>query len=96
MVEIVLVLVFAKVSAHQTAGQLSDMQGDFTKWLLRVSNYLVSNVVPFLAPFLVAIALHPELRAQIANWDPPETKEPEPPRKTKSRDKGNIRSARPT
>jgi hypothetical protein len=96
IVEIVLLLVFAKVTAHQTAGQLSEIQSDFTRWLLRVTNYLVSNVIPFLAPFLVAIALHPELRAQIANWDPPGAREPEPPRKTKPRDKGNVRSARPT
>jgi len=67
-VEILLLLVFVSVTAHQTAGQLAQQQVDFEKWLLRVGNYLVSGVVPYLAPFLMAIWLHPELRAEIVNW----------------------------
>jgi hypothetical protein len=67
-VEILLLLVFVSVTAHQTAGQLAQQQGDFEKWLLRVGNYMVSGVVPYLAPFLMAIWLHPELRAEIMNW----------------------------
>jgi hypothetical protein len=72
------------------------LQSDFTKWLLRVGNYLVTNVIPFLSPFLVAVSLHPELRRQITNWEPAVTSDGGQPSKTKQEQKRNARSARPT
>jgi hypothetical protein len=96
VVEIVLLLLFVSVTAHQTAGQLAQQQGDFEKWLLRVGNYLVSGVIPYLAPFVMAISLHPELRAQIVNWGSgaavpaEETPKSQPSRKRKQ---GSARSS---
>jgi hypothetical protein len=68
-VEIVLLLIFVEIFAHQTAAQLSQSQDGVSSWLLHFGKYLVVNVIPYAIPFLIAIWLHRELRAQIFHWE---------------------------
>lgn len=66
--EIVLLLVFVEITAHNVAAQLFQSQGALAKWFLHFGDYLAVNVIPYTAPFLIAISLHPDLRAQILGW----------------------------
>ena len=69
MLEIVLLLVFVEISARNVVGQLAQSLDGWTKWWLHFGDYLVVNVIPYAAPFLIAIPLHPELRRQIFQWE---------------------------
>lgn len=67
-IETLLVLIFADISAHRVADQLSHSETDLSKWFLHLGEYLVVNVIPFIAPLLVALTLHKELQQQILGW----------------------------
>jgi hypothetical protein len=69
ILEIVLVVWFMEISAHKAAAQLYSVQGQTASWLLRFGEYLVVMVIPYAAPFLIAIALHRELRWQMLRWE---------------------------
>lgn len=71
VVEVILFLVFAEVYAHKVAAQLSPAPGGTPNWSLRFIEYIVVSVIPYLAPFLIAISLHRELRWQTLRWEPP-------------------------
>lgn len=68
ILEIVLVVWFMEISAHKVAAQLYAAPGQTASWLLRFGEYLVVMVIPYAAPFLIAIALHRELRWQMLRW----------------------------
>src|SRR5438034_802075 len=68
ILEIVLVMWFMEITAHKVAAQLCSEQRQAASWLLRFSEYLAVNVIPYAAPFLIAIALHRELRWQMFRW----------------------------
>ena len=69
LVEVILLLAFAATSAHRAAGaMLSIRMGAFESWLLRFSDYLTVLVVPYLAPTVIAFALHNELRRYVFGW----------------------------
>src|SRR6266705_2740267 len=68
ILEIVLVMWFMEITAHKVAAQLYAGQRQAASWLLRFSEYLAVNVIPYAAPFLIAIALHRELRWQMFRW----------------------------
>ena len=68
LLEIVLVVCFVQISAYKVAAQMQPAQGQAASWLLRFSEYMVVNVIPYAAPFLIAIALHRELRWQMLGW----------------------------
>lgn len=72
ILEIVLVVWFMEISAHKVAAQLYAAQGQTASWLLRFGEYLVVSVIPYAAPFLIAIAMHRELRWQMLRWGSPE------------------------
>jgi hypothetical protein len=65
ILEIVLLLCFLEISAHNIALQWSASRSDFAKWSLRFGEYLVVNVIPYLAPVVVVLALHRELRVEV-------------------------------
>jgi hypothetical protein len=65
ILEIVLLMCFLETSAHNIASQWSASRNDFTKWSLRFGEYLVVNVIPYLAPVVVVLALHGELRTEV-------------------------------
>jgi hypothetical protein len=69
ILEIVLVVCFVQISAHKVAAQFYPPQGQAASWLLRFGEYMVVNVIPYAAPFLIAIALHRELRWQMFRWE---------------------------
>jgi hypothetical protein len=60
--EILLFLLFLKIVADGSAAQITGPRGDFEQWLSHFSYYLVTNVLPYAAPFVMAIGLHRELR----------------------------------
>ena len=68
ILEIVLVLCFMEISAHKVVAQLYTTQSQAAGWLLRFGEYLVVMVIPYAAPFLIAIGLHRELRWQMLRW----------------------------
>ena len=68
LLEILLVVCFVEISAHKVAAQFYPPQGDTASWFLRFGEYMVVNVIPFAAPFLIAIGLHRELRWQMLRW----------------------------
>jgi hypothetical protein len=68
-VELLLLLVFAEISAHKAAAQLvTGAQGAGLAWMLHFGEYLTVSVIPYAAPFVVALLVHRELRWQIFQW----------------------------
>jgi hypothetical protein len=65
--EIGLFLTFAKIFAHKTVAGLAS-PGVEANWGLRFGEYLVVTVIPYVAPFLLALALRPDLRSQVLRW----------------------------
>jgi hypothetical protein len=68
VLEIVLFLAFAEIFAHKIAAGLSAPEGTAASWHLRLGEYLVVGVIPYVAPLLVAFALHRDLRSQVLRW----------------------------
>lgn len=64
-VETALVLAMVEISAHQVAGQLARTETGSSQWALHFGQYLSVDVIPFVAPFLMALWLHDELRSAI-------------------------------
>jgi|GEM_PF-1084803 hypothetical protein len=67
ILEIVLLLIFVEISARNAAAQLAPQSG-WTKWFLHFGEYLVVNVIPYAAPFPIALSVHRELRSQFFRW----------------------------
>ena len=67
ILEIVLLLIFVEIGARNAASQLAP-QSSLTKWFLHFGDYLVVSVIPYAAPFLIAISVHRELRSQVFRW----------------------------
>jgi hypothetical protein len=65
VVELVLLLVFAQIAAHNTIVQVTGVDDAFGKWLRHLGEYLIENMLPYATPFAVALALHPGLREAI-------------------------------
>ena len=69
LIELILLLIFAATSAHKAAAAiLSAPMGAFETWLLNFSDYLTVLVVPYVAPIVVAFAVHHELRRNVFGW----------------------------
>jgi hypothetical protein len=64
LVETVSLSVFAEITARHTAEQWYPA-APLTAWGLAVGNYLVRSVIPYTAPFLIALVLLADLRGQI-------------------------------
>jgi hypothetical protein len=83
LVELILLLTFAATSAHKAAAAiLSIPMGAFETWLLSFSDYLTVSVVPYLAPIVVAFAVHHELRRDVFGWT---TRDKEPAKSSSNR-----------
>jgi len=65
ILETILLLVFVQIAASHIAANLSMSQSHIEEWFLNFGNFLVLDVIPYIAPFLVTISLHRELRCQI-------------------------------
>jgi len=89
--ELVLLVAFAEVSAHKAAAQLSGVEGAADAWILRFGEYLAVSVLPYAAPFFIALAVNPRLRWQIFQWgaDPESSRPVElPERKSLKKGRG--------
>ena len=67
-VEVAMLLVFAEISARNTAAQLSGGEDGVGKWARQFGEYLLASVLPYATPFVVALSLHRGLRAEIFPW----------------------------
>lgn len=65
ILEIVLLLVFVEISARKVALQLAQSQNGMAKWFLHFAEYLLVSIIPYLAPFVIALSVHRELRSQV-------------------------------
>jgi hypothetical protein len=64
-VEVAMLLVFAEISARNTAAQLGGGEDAVGKWARQFGEYLLASVLPYATPFVVALSLHRGLRAEI-------------------------------
>jgi hypothetical protein len=88
LVELILLLTFAATSAHKAAAAiLSIPMGAFETWLLSFSDYLTVLVVPYLAPIVVAFAVHHELRRDVFGWS---IRDKQPPAKFSSNRNSSV------
>jgi hypothetical protein len=67
-VELAMLLVFAGISARNTAAQLTGGEDAVGQWARHFGEYLLANVLPYATPFVVALSLHRGLRAEIFPW----------------------------
>jgi hypothetical protein len=63
-VELLLLLLFAKIGAYKAGAQLVPVSAT-VGWLLHVGEYLTVSVLPYALPFMVALAVHRELREHL-------------------------------
>jgi hypothetical protein len=64
--ETLMLLALARLAARKVAARMAPgAQDAFGGWLAHVGEYLVVDVLPYAAPFLIALALHRGLRSQI-------------------------------
>lgn len=69
LVELLLLLLYAEVSAHKAAAQLAaGPPVPFDEWLLRVAEYLAVTVLPYALPVIAAFAVHRDLRWLVFRW----------------------------
>ncbi len=68
VVELVLLLIFAHITAWNAAHQIAGVQDAAGKWIRAFGDYLATNVLPYIVPVIVALSLHSELRRQIFPW----------------------------
>lgn len=64
-VELALLLAFAYITAREGAAQMSGAEDAAGMWIRHLGVYLVASVLPYAAPFVVALSLHRELREQV-------------------------------
>jgi len=64
MLETVLLLLLVELVARNTLRP----PGGVTPWHSQFGEYMVVTVIPYAAPFLMAVSLHRELRWQIFGW----------------------------
>ena len=68
-VELAMLLVFAEISAGNSAAQLAGGGGDVVAgWARLLGGYLLATVLPYATPFVVALSLHRGLREEIFPW----------------------------
>jgi len=75
LLDLAMLFAFAQISARNAVSQLGGADGAFSKWARHLGEYLIVSVLPFITPFLIALWLHPALRAEIL----PGFAKPEPP-----------------
>jgi hypothetical protein len=68
LVELLLLAVFIEIYARNAVSQLTLAQSATEKWALHVGEYMVISVIPYAAPFVLALGMHRGLRMQILGW----------------------------
>jgi hypothetical protein len=67
-VELVSFLLFVDLAGYRAVAQNLQPLDGFATWWMGLGDYLLRGVVPFVAPFFVAIALHRDLRTEVLSW----------------------------
>jgi hypothetical protein len=70
-IETALALAFVEIAASRAAAGISDSRDEFSKWFELFEYKIVIMVGPYMTPFIVAVALHRELRWQIFRFGNP-------------------------
>lgn len=65
LVEVLSMLGFIEISAHSVVAQMQTASASVGHWPREFGNYLLTQVVPFAAPVLIALTSHRELRSRI-------------------------------
>ena len=70
VLETILVLAVVRLAASKVAAQMPGFErpDDVAQWLQQFCNYLIVSVIPYAAPFVLAIALQRDLRSRIFHW----------------------------
>jgi hypothetical protein len=68
VIEVALLFLFVEISAHNVAAQATQSQNAAAGWLRHFGEYMSVSVIPYAAPFLVALTLHGELKALVFGW----------------------------
>jgi hypothetical protein len=61
-IEVELLLAFAQITGRESASQLAGADDAASQWLRHIGVYLTVNVLPYVAPFVVAFTFQHELR----------------------------------
>jgi hypothetical protein len=77
-IEVGCLLLFVEISAQKSLGQLTSAQGAGKTWVLAVGEYLVVNALPYVAPLVVTLCLHRQLRIQLFGWTENDERHPSP------------------
>ncbi|HEX4809610.1 MAG TPA: exosortase H-associated membrane protein [Bryobacteraceae bacterium] len=67
-VQVLSLLLFVDIAAHRGLAVSLQISNSFSTWWMTTGDYLALSVIPFLAPFIIAIALNRDLRTEILNW----------------------------
>ena len=65
MIEVFSLLGFVEIAAHSVLAKMHPASNWLGAWPREFGNYLLMQVIPFVAPVLVAVMSHRELRAQV-------------------------------
>ncbi len=64
-IEVLSLIAFAALIGHSIAAQRASSYSALDRWFTEFANYLLVDVIPFLAPVLLAILLDRDLRSRI-------------------------------
>ena len=65
LVEVLSLLGFIEITAHSVATQMEHIAAGSNKWPSEFGNYLLTQVIPFAAPVLIAVISRRDLRSQV-------------------------------
>jgi hypothetical protein len=65
VVEVLSLLGFLEITAHSVLAQMHPAANWLGSWPRELGNYLLMQVIPFVAPILIAVASHRELRSHV-------------------------------
>lgn len=69
--EVFLFSIWVQIFAQRTALQWPPSPSPFANWFCRFAEYLTVIAIPYVAPFVLAICLHRDLRTQMFGWISP-------------------------
>lgn len=64
-IEVLSLIAFAALIGHSVAAQRALSYSSFARWFTEFANYLLVDVIPFLAPVLLAVVLDRDLRSRM-------------------------------
>lgn len=71
VIEVLSLLGFVEITAHSVAAQMEHAAAGNSKWFGEFGNYLLTQVIPFAAPVVVAVITHGDLYSKVFREDFP-------------------------